>query len=169
MNYFSVKANGMYDPEPAVGGHQVSYFDQCAALYDHFTVIGSRARVTFSASATTVNPPFKCGVWVNDNTVLTNASIDGLIEQTGAKYLQLGPDNMQGTITKSFSLRRQFGKVNTSQDGYRGSDTSDPTELGYYTIALQSCDTATGAFDAYVTVYVSYIAIWSELKDVTQS
>lgn len=169
MNSFNLKANGMYDPEPAVGGHQPLYFDTMTEIYNHFTVIGSRAKVKVVAAADTVAPPFKVALFLNDNTVVTPTSVDGVIEQTNSKWVQLGPDNMQATLTKSFSAKRQFGKVNTSQDGYRGNSGADPTELSYFTVALQSTDTATGAFSAYVTVEIDYIAVWTELKDIAQS
>lgn len=42
-------ANGMYDPQVALGGHQPRGFDQLAALYDEYQVRRATVEVTFSA------------------------------------------------------------------------------------------------------------------------
>lgn len=169
FNYFSMKANGMYDPQPTVGGHQPLYFDVCSNIYNHFTVIGSRMTAKFAAAGGAITIPFKCCVYLNDDQVVTGTTtINSLIEQQDVVWDQIGPDNMQVTLVKDFSLRREFGHVNLSQDGYRGNSTSDPTELSYFTLGVQSSDVV-GDAASIVTIEIEYIAIWTELRDIAQS
>lgn len=49
------RANGMYDPEVAVGGHQPFGFDQLMGQYHHFTVIKSKC--TLELMQTSDNTP----------------------------------------------------------------------------------------------------------------
>ena len=39
---FQLRANGMFDPQTAVGGHQPRGFDEFMEAYDMFTVMGSK-------------------------------------------------------------------------------------------------------------------------------
>lgn len=47
----SVSLNSMFDPDPAVGGHQPFGSDQMRTMYDRYTVVGVSYKATFYSSS----------------------------------------------------------------------------------------------------------------------
>jgi hypothetical protein len=43
--------NSLYDPDITFTGHQPYYYDRYSALYQYYTVIGSRTKFTFATNA----------------------------------------------------------------------------------------------------------------------
>ena len=157
-----IKCNGMYDPNHTGSGHQPMYFDNCAAIYDHFTIVKSmfRAKVTPAAqysAASTVT------LYVDDDTT-SAVTLPAAAEMAGGQ-IQVFPPNCTDTIhhmRNNWSARGTFGGDPLSNDNLQGTGTSDPTELSYYTLQVQANSGATQSF--YATVEVLYYAIWDELK-----
>jgi len=78
-------ANGMYAIKSSPGGgHQPLFFDQLTALYNHYTVIGSK--ITFKwVNASTSTPPMVYSLFVNDDTTQISAYPGVLAEQPNTK------------------------------------------------------------------------------------
>lgn len=167
----SIRANGMYDPEVALGGHQPLNFDQMCAVYNHWTVIGSRIKWTLTQTEGDLNAHLYATTYLNDDANLSAASIYALAEQNGTRTHsfpagQYSPQPKR--FFQKFSARRQFGKGSLNNSLTRGSVSSDPTEQSIFQLVMQG---APGSPDIRVDVLieVEYIAVWNEPKEIPQS
>jgi len=163
-----MSANGLYDPDITNVGHQPMYFDQFAALYNHYVVIGSKCTVKFVPSSVTSAPCY-VGLMLNDDTVTATADITAVMENSQGKAVKLiaaGQSN-QSVISKSFSAKKIFGPGLMANTELQGTPASNPAEQTYYDIVVQATSTNTVLMVCMITV--EYIVVWKELKEVAQS
>nr|QXP07579.1 MAG: putative capsid protein [Arizlama virus] len=160
------RANGMFDPDYSGGGHQPLFFDQMTPLYNHFTVIAAKAKITFVHSGTGV--PMHIGVLTDDNTT-TTTNITALMEQTQNKSKTISYGNSPPkTLMHNFSAKKTFGGSILANNSLQGTSGADPTEQSYFTVYAASVDgVSTSIIDAIVTI--DYIAVWTEMVEVTGS
>lgn len=161
-----VSCNGMYDPD---AGHQPLYFDQMTALYDHYTVIGSKIRAVVTPTTAT-DESVMFGIYLDDDTNTTTVGgIDTLREQSSGYGKVISAGAVRPTyFQRKWSAKKTFGGSILGNDNLQGTVAANPTEQTYFTLAVQSFDTAvTTAVN--VAIEVTYIAIWDELKEVAQS
>ena len=163
------KCNGMFQP-PASGGHQPMYFDQMTALYDHFVVIASKCKIIVSPdSASAMTKPAVVGLYVNDDTSVQYTSTTGVQEYQKGKTKLINWNAVKPiSLSEYWSAKKYFGKNPLSNDNLQGSASADPAEMSYYTICLQDV-TTTQTCTVDILVEIEYIAIWKELKDISQS
>lgn len=167
--YFQFSCNGMYDPDTGGIGHQPYYFDQMAAIYDHYTVIGSKitAKITPFLS---VNEAAVVTVAKNDDTTITNSSPLTQAEYSEAKQVLI-PANSNSHchyLSSSWSAKKTFGGSILGNDALQGTDSANPSEQTFYTFSIKAADSAS-TVGMYCIVQVEYTAIWDELKDVAGS
>lgn len=172
---YKFRANGMYDPNAEVGGHQPLGFDQYMALFDHFTVIGSK--ITLVASVGTVSTgitiPSLIGINKNDDVNLVDSTPVALLETPSTVWdvLSTGEgSNTQTTLQMTYSAVKDQGVVNPlDNENLRGSASADPTEQTYYHIFYQSVND-TGDMPALTALCtIDYYAILTEPKDLAMS
>lgn len=160
--------NGLFDPDISSTGHQPMYFDQVAALYNHYNVISSKITVKFAPGSATVNV---IGIYIEDDTTVTPTSADAMCEQpSGVSSLLLagaGPSEVV-TLTKKWSAQSAFGASPLQNDNLQGSSGANPSEQQYFTI-FQADSQLTNASTVIFSVMLEYDAIWDELKNLTQS
>lgn len=169
LGTFNYRANGMFDPNQTSTGHQPLYFDQLAAVYDHYTVIGSVIKVKFIPLAgNTV--PMLVGIMKNDDTVITPTLAINLVEQSGTVSGVLTNPGAQPylTLTQKFSAKGTFGGNALSNDNLQGNATSDPAEQTLFTLFAQSID-LTSSTQCYLQIDIEYLAVWDELRDISGS
>jgi len=77
------RANDLYDPEVAVGGHQPRCFDQWILMYDHFVVIKSSIKVKFVN--TDLDYEHVSGIACMD-TNTARANVNDYLEMDRVKY-----------------------------------------------------------------------------------
>jgi len=161
--------NGMYDPDVTSTGHQPLLFDQFAAIYDHYCVIGSKITLKCMPADAEYSVPMTVLLMRNDDTSLISTSPIVNAEQIGAsiKFLQMDAGK-ELVLTKGFSAAKTFGKSPDIQGKLIGSGTTMPAEQTYFQLLTQTTDQAT---TQSIIIYFSieYIAVWSELKDIAQS
>jgi len=162
-------ANGMYDPDITSTGHQPMLFDQFSAVYDHYCVIGSKITLKCMPADAEYSVPMTVLLMLNDDTSLITTSPIANAEQVGStiKFLQMDA-GQELILTKGFSAQKTYGKSPQIQGKLIGSGSSMPAEQTYFQLLTQTTDQAT---TQSIIVYFSieYIAVWNELKDVTQS
>lgn len=162
-----MSCNGMYDPNVSLGGHQPLYFDQMAALYDHYLVIGSKITVTFPPPA---DANMNVGIYIDDDAGNSLTSSDTVTEQTQAVRALLTPNATTSfQLTKSWSAKKYFGGSILANTELQGTSGANPTEQSYYMIFCQSQTSPTAAYTYNPIVSIEYIAIWKELKEVGSS
>lgn len=162
------RANGMYDPYQTGTGLQPLYFDQLAAIYNHFTVIASHIKVTTIPNASTAEDPFRVVLWINDDTTTTASDIRNVCEQTSAVHkVTSGLNPTPIVLERWWSLSRCFGgRVGESR--FTGNGSADPTEQSIYEIVAYALDGVSSVAVVH-DVEIEYTAVWSELKDIAGS
>lgn len=171
LGQFAWRANGMFDPYVAggAGEHQPMYFDQYAALYEHYCVIGSKITFKVSYGTNSAPAPYRMSAFVDSNQTLLATNIDAVAEATTGRKITLVPSNQTHQVVKSlkFSAKKTFGKAVLGNKALTGSGTTDPTEQQIFVL----CTQAVGSVDVELAIVaeVEYIAIWTELKEVAQS
>jgi len=173
MTHFIMRANGMYDPEEQTGGHQPLYFDQMSALYDHYTVIGSKIKWTITRCGPTDASILYAVAWLNDDTNVAPTNVFGLNEQFKAKIRTIGIDGNLGnratySFTQKFSAKKQYGKGSLNNALLQGTPTTLPVEESFFYLSMNASEAASN-IKVRVLAEVEYIAVWTEMKDVAQS
>lgn len=169
INSESYSCNGMFDPYLSAGGHQPFYFDQLAAIYNHYTVLNSKItyRVSMSAFGGSTVGPVNCVLYINDDTTVTPATMSAQMEQSSSNYGACTPDN-QIVLKKSWSAKENFGPGAISDPNLQGTGAANPTEQQAFTFSIQSADIA-ATTGVWIQVTVEYDAVWQELKDIAAS
>lgn len=156
------RANGMYDPEVAVGGHQPRGFDQLAAFYNKYLVIKARITVDFNVPSGVPNR-MVLGVAVRDNSTTFSNGAD-YIEQ-GAKYKSVGEGQVDG-MPRRISVVVNPNKYNgvskpLSNTASNGTTGSDPTNGVYFHVF--AFDTGAGNPGVIQSVVkITYFAVWHD-------
>lgn len=160
--------NGLYDPDISLTGHQSLAFDNMMLFYNHYTVIGSKARMTFQNTDTSYCQTIHCQL---KDTSSTTVNTVGALENGLCKYLTLGPHGSGNAIkvmTIPCSPNKFFGKKVLQDDIYRGDASNNPTEQVYLHI---TCTPPSGVDTSKVrfTIELDFISILSEPKQLAQS
>lgn len=161
--------NGLYDPNITGIGHQPLGFDQLMTMYDHYTVIGARARVNFinndDTTAQTVVLQIK-------DTASTSADLSNVIENGMNRYTLLGKSgsgSSNKTLTMNFSTSKFFTKkALIGDDEYRGTVAANPKEQAYLHVMVAPI-TGADVLDVRFNIEIDYIAILSEPKQLGSS
>lgn len=169
---FAISANGMFAPTITSGTpnpHQPMYFDQYAALYDHFIVIGSKITFTVANNTGAAAGAYSFCALLDDNSSLLSNDALEVSEQTQGRNLitMAGNENDAKKITLKYSAKKMFGGSILSKDELQGSATANPSENSVFALVISGAPGS--GFNCYVTATVEYIAIWRELREVSQS
>lgn len=191
----SILANGLYDPEVPVGGHQPRGFDQYMEQYQKFTVSSSKIAVTFAFSGYLGPPPGVTGstgaplqqmedtganvvarpsvICLVHKAVAANATgtINNFQEQDRTRWVTIVPQGEAKTVRASLSCKEFFGKdFLIGSDGYTGTDSSDPDNLLYYHVmAGRNDDGAAGKVPVVANIMVEYKVTFTEPKQLIPS
>lgn len=161
------RCNGMYDPNYSGGGHQPLYFDQMTAIYNHYTVIGSRIKVTLTPSAVYAVGA-NIALFINDDTTISVSTIQNAQEQHSGKFrIAAAGANQPINMYSKWSAKKTFGGSVLGNDLLQGTSSSDPAEQSIYTVLIYPLDG--GQQTWYVNVEIEYLAVWDELRDIAQS
>lgn len=169
LQHHLFRCNGLYDPDVTGAGLQPLYFDQLAAIYNHFCVLNSTIKVTSIPQPNTAEDAFRISVWVADSSPPSVSTSTNIAEQTSAVSTVCSSLNpATSVLTRSWSLARCFGgRVGESR--FTGTGSSDPSEQSVYCISVQAMDGGVSTVAVYHDVEIEYTAVWSELKDIAAS
>lgn len=165
-------ASGMFAPTITPGTpnpHQPLYFDQYAALYDHYVVIGSRCKFTVCSSPASAIGAFTACAILDANSALLSADAIQLAEQTDSTRLVVfsGQEADVKTLTLKYSAKKTYGGSILANNELKGSATVNPTEDQVFALVLTAGPSS--GVQVLVNIEIEYIAIWTELKEVSQS
>lgn len=166
---YRFSCNGMFDPDSTGVGHQPMYFDNLTAIYDHYTVIGSKLTLKVVPKNVTQGPG-AVAVFVNDDTSTAITNIGTAVEQssgTSALLLPVG-QSVPLTVTKYWSAKKTFGGSILGNDNLQGNASADPTESQFYDICYQDIGTGSASSTIQLWVEIEYTAVWDELRDQAQ-
>ncbi len=159
------RANGVYDPDAAVGGHQPLGYDQFSAMYKNVCVISSFAKVTAKAAGTQT--------YTHALTLRNDAPSTGLTNTTlerphtswgGFTGASQGMSSLPGV---GFSVRRDLLQPPMEPDVSSAIDAS-PVRQQYFHWAINDDAAATGN-TVHLTVNVLYTVVFFDRADYVGS
>lgn len=174
MASYIIRANSLYDPEYALGGHQVYGFDQYVpTLYNHVCVLGSKITCVFSSG----NPAnysaannIICGISLRDDAVaITNSSL--VREQGGySTWTMITNQTAPKKRTMKYSAKK-FHNVKDVKDNKQlcHDSQSNPEEEAFFHVWAAPCATNVDALNTTVQIIVEYIAVLQEPNTFGQS
>lgn len=163
-----LRCNDLYDPDFTGTGTQPLYFDQLAAVYNHFTVVASKIIVRAVPTGTATEDPYSITLWINDDSSAM-PSYPALLQQNAAQTKVCGGLNPSTIyLSTAWSLWDRFkGRVGDSQ--FRGNASSGPSEQSMYFITLRALDGGISNVTVYLEFDIEYTTVWTELKDIAGS
>ncbi len=168
-HYF--RANSLFDPDYTGVGHQPMNFDQVILPYDHYTVYGSKMKVTYMKNVSTASAPGAYGIFLDDNNTLTYTSAEGIIEsnQRGSKWKTTSDiEESDRQVSVGWGAKRFFGVNSLSGNNFRAAHGGNPAEDAYFVVWFSNIagnDPASANF----MVEIEYLAKLSEKSHVAQS
>ncbi len=158
-------ANGLFDPDITGVGHQPRGFDQLMALYDHYTVIGSKCEALFSADEAA--NPLCFGIALMDGPT-TSADADNYLEEPFNAMGIATPGGNQVKLLQKFSPKFLGYKNPMSVEELEGTDSANPAEQAYYQVYAFS-PSATDEGNVHFVCRITYQVILKEPDLPTQS
>lgn len=168
-------ANGLHDPDHALGGHQPKGFDQWMSLYAHYNVLGSKCRMR---AAGTGSDAFCWGVARTAAPGEMDAKTLPFILEcrmnkgyaVSGGYQRSNSMNTASVKSSTYSQKKQFGPNSTGRDSLRGQSGANPAEDIMFEPWI--CPSG-GALAAVVTgkfiITIDYIVLFSEQRVLSQS
>ena len=172
------RANSLYDPDLTSSGHQPRGFDELAAIYDHYCVIGSKIKVSFENDKDHVQAAGQyCFLMLQDTNNTPTSLIDILEESNKNKvaYKQRNSVSSRNvTLTKNFSPYKMFGIPKkdslVNNIGLNARTNNNPSEDAIYTIGIACATTTTTDPGPVVArVEIEYIAVFTEKRPMAMS
>lgn len=152
------RANGMYDPDTALGGHQPYGFDQLMALYNRYVVLG--AKITITAVPASSFGTYIIACKLSDNATLLSTTPTVLQEQPGYKYRLYTNGNaaVMPRLTMGYSARKMCRPGFMNNDTYQGTVNKDPDDQWYFTVLTASAVPTVDNTAMTFNIRIDYIA-----------
>ena len=168
---YEYRANGMYDPEVALGGHQPYGFDQLMAQYNNFTVLSSTITAEGLQNSNNRDQQWRLFCYTIAGTPATAFGAGGLntllelpIQSQGVLLAAGEHLEKMRRIGLSCNVAKFAGKPAKDLIGeldYRGTDTADPTKQVYF--ALVGWEPALGAGAANLfKITITYNCVFTD-------
>lgn len=171
MEVFRWRANGAWDPSYTGGGHQPMGWDQMAAQYNHYVVVG--AKISAKWMRQDFNTDMVCGVYLSDDATIPYPDYTGFVEARRGTHRSLGygSDGKTPTVVSKFSAKKFFNITDIKDNFDRlGSLTNTtPGEQCIFNLWVQDLDPLHAVSASRFIVTIDYIIDWSEPKDLSQS
>ncbi len=170
--YFST--NSLFKPDPT-GGHKPMRFNEMAAFYDHYVVLGSKIMVkkVGKYAVSVASTPNAWGIYVNDDTIAPGGSYTTLVESGRSSFRVANATNSSNPQTQvmKFSTKRFWNLTNVKDNVARLGATVllDPSDQAYFALWCQAMDVSGDPPTETYLVTIDYIALMSEPADMAQS
>jgi len=171
-------ANGLFDPDTSLGGHQPRGFDQFMKTYQTFTCKGSKISVSFmyegydgpsviaiagnliktvgNADSQPALTPMLCGLRKGVDAFTAGTGQDQ-IEHERTQWGFINGQTGEKTLATSAMVSDFYGKPSLlGSEGYTGSKNADPTEQVYYDVF---CGRVSDDYPQEQTKVVAYVTI----------
>lgn len=170
---YNFSANGLFDPNRSGTGHQPIGFDTMMTLYEQWTVVRSRIKVT---AINIGDDAVRVAVYLNPD--ITASSITATMENGLLQSKVLvgsSPDsgsNRMKTLELTCDIPKYFGKsfnAILADPQMYGTISSDPGEQVYFTIAAWDPFTSSSSAGVAFDVTISYDVMYWEPKKIGSS
>ncbi len=164
--FLTYRLNGIYDPFPAIGGHQPRGYDQLAAIYNKYVVHYADCVMTPYNSATSVPTKLFVMAHATQSPVIEFAG-----EEPGTVTRQMG-GGISATpqvVKNRYYISKLSGKNVWSNEDVQSAVGSDPTEQYFVSFGARTSTSET--IDKYPTMDINiyYRVTFFEQKDFTSS
>lgn len=159
------RGNSLFDPNYTGGGHQPLYFDQYAAIYGKYRVMGCSIRIDSVSCAGTSAAYFVCFPSTETSAF---TSISQVLEQGRAKAPRILPIAQRGPTgyLKSYcSTRKVLGltKTQVMDDDNAASVGATPIQVWYWNLLWESTDAVTNIQINGVVKLTYYVQFFDRL------
>lgn len=167
LNNTVYRGNGLFDPEVVVGGAQPLGFDQLAAFYNRYQVIGSTCSVEYLPDAGS-----GANIFLTLAPIDTAGAVTGIsqaIELPYSKHAYVSHNATKSTkLYSSMTTKKKFGykRLDQSQQNVSAPVTADPTEQWFWNVGLLSHTTAVAGRGI---IKVTYRCRFYDRKDLPRS
>lgn len=169
VSSYTFRANDLFDPDYTSTGHQPRGFDELIAMYNHFTVLGSRITVDFALQPSATYP-LDCFIQLAGEPGVSASAIDWHERQDVKSVVISQSGKPTGRLSYNFSAKKFFGPSRPVNDSaQKGSSTASPSELAYYHLGAVAHNAASDPTGLYCSVKIDYIVMFHEAKSVGQS
>lgn len=159
--------NGLYDPDPALGGGQPYWFDQLSAVYSRYSVIGAKITVDFTHSNPTADTgdvgPWVVGIIGDSNTTLVATSAGPLIASQNTDTKTLSGDYKMVRCTSTYSPLKSLGR-DWTDSSVSGTPSANPSQNWYAGVFAAPQGVATTTI-VHATVRIEYRVRFSAIID----
>lgn len=162
------RANSVYDPDQTGVGHQPAYYDQCAAIWNHYRVVSSRIKASFVNNGSEATIAATVGIKLDDEGTIS-AVLSDLLEQDSlveSRILRLSATDDFAVVSNSYSESKFFGTRTPDTTALFGAN---PTEGAFFNVFVCPTDETTEIGPILVQVEIDYDVECAELKDLVPS
>jgi len=166
------RTNSAFDPNQSGTGHQPLGFDQWSSFYNHYIVLRSSIRVTFTSAAANTSGLI-VGVYISDDTTVSGDPYT-LIEQGLTKYKILNATNTNSkptTLSANYSTKSYYNVTNVNDNvGRLGAGiNANPTETAIFHVFQAGLDPTVPTVTVGALVEIVYTVQFSEPKELATS
>jgi len=167
------RANGIYDPDVAVGGHQPLGRDQWADCYYHYTVLGSKCTVEFCGLNDSPNyVPHKAGVYLSGLDATGGSTWVTMAEQghTSTTLVAGSAGLKPSRVVSRLNVRKFFDVKDPEDDDTLTAPVGgDPSDAAYFIVWAAAMDESTDTLGVRAAITIEYIVAWGEPKEIISS
>ena len=172
--FYLFGANNGYDPDHSGTGHQPMGWDEMAAVYGTYAVVGSKITVRCSPVAfftgagtgtpSTVPYPFYFGIFRDDNDAALY-NLEALREQATSTWAITTLTSPRRRSCK-YSAKRQYG---SNWQDESASTLLQPPRRHLFDIWICCAETGEGHGTCAIEVTLEFIVLWTNRKEMGQS
>lgn len=168
------RLNGLYDPyDLGAGGHQPMGFDQFAALYQNYKVIGAKISVTFVNLTNTLDTGNQyVGIQLHENASYTPQWITQIVERGRCVYRLLGLANSghdNVVCSLKWSGKKWYGANNFKGGDTAGTISANPSQIVYASVFSAADYDGQNPGNCDAMVKIDYIVEWFTPLQMNQS
>lgn len=164
------RVNSLFDPDETSAGHQPLAYDEYAALYSRYCVLG--AKITVKCINTSSTIPLIFGIVLRNVTPGLAVSPNMLREQGDSTWGYAGNigAKQNRSISKTFSAKKFFGYPKPlNETDLRASTTANPAVTGYFQVWGAAADNVSNPGAMTYQVTIDYIAVFTKPHALPQS
>lgn len=160
--------NNLTDPNVTGIGQQPIGFDQLMPMYDHYVVIGAKAKISVANMDSLAQGQLTC--YIKDSAS-PDTDLNKVIENGLCKTAQIGTAGSSAG-TKVFTMKcntsKFFGNKVFGENKYQGNISSGPGDQVYLVIDWRQVQ-GLASISAAINVEIEYVAILTEPKQLARS
>jgi len=170
-NQFNV--GSIHDPDYTGAGHQPFGYDQLAALYKQYVVLGAKVTAKFR-QASANNIPHHVGAWLDRDLSISESSLSAISEKSkNRRNFSILATNSNATtsVVCYYSLKGFYSETDAMNDHrYIGEFGSSPSNWPVINVAVQPVDqSSTSSVSLWAEIEIEFMVECRQPLELTQS